>query len=487
MSLKEKTAYIEKLRATSAHDTFIVAGQLQEDNVDPIDSWTLFQWMQKNGIPSKYIVKENDSFYDKTVKGRITKDIIVLKDLNAGISLLDHPDIWARACAFIVEWDLGGTEVDRWLYLLEDCRYVFLQHGIVGRTYCSTVMYPCHDIFNDVNVSSQKEKELIEQGSYYNRCFIAGLPRFSLFDKTNNTGTDETKTVFVMFTWRQRLSDKPSTLQDSLYWQQIKKLLCDKNIKRLQSKKIKIVAALHHSLIKNIKSSLTLNPQLEFVSQDKISYWTNHADAMVTDFSSASFDFLFQNKPVIYWIPDKNDDSYEKNGHDMEKIQNAIKCQKDFFNIIDSAEDVVRKLEDYAERKFILEKEHREKAGIWFKYRDDFSLRIYQNIKQRLADEKFYTRPMKTVLNNVKEQLQETLRINAEYNNIIKEERTAHKYFERREAEANERVKTLETRIQELDALRRKEIRRMRRKRNIFIYLTAALLITNIAYIILHH
>ncbi len=457
-------SHIENLREHCEHDTFIVAGQLQEDNIDPIDSWTLFIWFQEHNIPSKYILKENDYFYINTVKDHYTKDIIVIKELNDGFALLDYPEIWAKACAFIVEWDLGGTEVDRWLFQLTDCRYVFLQHGIIGVTYNNTVLYPCHNIYNDVNVSSQKEKDIIEQGYDYGRCFIAGLPRFSLLSKNKKKTSQGTRYVLVMFTWRDTFVKNTSLLNDSAYLHGLETLFSDANTKRLKEKGIKLVAAVHHSLIKKVQNNNNTINGIHFIKQEEISQWIQKTDAMVTDFSSASFDFLYQEKPVIYWIPDKEESIYKGNKHDSERISNAIKLRYNFYNTVDNAEEVINSLIKYADKDFALSEEEKEKAAQWFLYNGNQPEHIYHNICERLVLERYYSQHTQVKLSITKENLQKEKEKNKELSIALTDERQAHLYFEEREKNALEEIKRLENDIYNIEKRSSRKITNLRKK-----------------------
>ena len=63
MTTYEKFKQIESLRLNCKHDLYVIAGQLSESNIAPVDSWTFFKWLQEHGIPSVYILKKEDYFY----------------------------------------------------------------------------------------------------------------------------------------------------------------------------------------------------------------------------------------------------------------------------------------------------------------------------------------------------------------------------------------------------------------------------------------
>ncbi|MBQ4521248.1 MAG: CDP-glycerol glycerophosphotransferase family protein [Bacteroidaceae bacterium] len=384
MTLNDKFERIEELRLNSVHDLYLVAGQLQVSNIFPIDSWTFFMWLQKQGVPSKYILKKEDSFYDEVAN---FKDVIAIDSFNKGYELLELEELWARACAFVVEWDLGGTEVDYWLHDLPDCRYVFLQHGVIGTCITDLLLYPCKHIYNDINVSSEREKMLINAESSSKKCFIGGLPRFEFLKKGSDVINTSEKVIFIMFTWRNIFSKEPKNIFNSRYWEGLKSLLSHEIVLAYQKNGVKFVVALHHSLFNNIET-LQKPFNIDFIEQKEISRWIRDADMFITDFSSASFDFLYQHKPVIYWIPDKDDSLYEEGGLDRLKIDSALEHRRMFFNLAETLDDVIKYLQIYINNSFYLEDSKREIADSWFDYRKNFSQRIFLHIEERLVMER---------------------------------------------------------------------------------------------------
>ena len=381
MTTYEKFKQIESLRLSSKHDLYVIAGQLSESNIDPIDSWTFFKWLQEHGIPSVYILKKEDHFYKEAQNH---KDVIALDTYTwGGYELLSLTEVWARACAFVVEWDLGGGEVDAWLKRLPDCRYVFLQHGVIGTCIRDILLYPCRNIYNDVNVFSLKEKKVIEGEPATHRCFIAGLPRFDAYRPT--PGKKE-KTVFIMFTWRAFFSENIDKLQDSTYWQAIKSISSHPTVAAAQKSGIKFVMALHHSLVRNANEATDFNG-ISFVEQREIQKWIRQADAFITDFSSVAHDFMFQNKPVIFFLPDKDDPIYEQSS-DRAKLDSAAERRKEYFNCTDNIEDTMALLQKYIDNGFTLEPENIKISETYFCNRENLSQHVYECIEERLTAER---------------------------------------------------------------------------------------------------
>lgn len=377
---------IEFLRLFSKHDTYLVAGQINLKSLDPIDSWTFFRWLQDHNIPSRYLIAADAEFYLNCIHGKGYKDIIVLPADASSSQILHYLDCWRHARAFVVEWNMLNNTLDYWLKHLHGMRYVLLQHGIIG-AHTSNILTKGLLPFNDINVSSLKEKQIVESipGVKPDTCFVAGLPRFEfLHNESDNTSTQ--KTLFVMFTWRNFPKGMSfDEIQQTYFWKGINALISDENIERFRRQNIRIVMALHHSLLSSVPN-LQSHPNVIIAGQKDIKYWITHADGFLTDFSSVIFDFLFIDKPVILWIPDLCDPTLDPNDVGYgNKVLSAIERRKEFFNTVDSLEEAMLLVEHYATNGFVLETEKRQAAQQWFAHRSDFSQKVYEAIEQRLV------------------------------------------------------------------------------------------------------
>ena len=268
-------------------------------------------------------------------------------------------------------------------------RYVFLQHGITGTCFTAVHAYPFREVFNDANTSSERERILVSGGDedVYKRTFLAGFPRYDLFNRSTSDDTSPQRTVLVMLTWRMGLSQNEKKLRRSSYWNGIQALLSPENIQRLEREHIRVLFAPHHSMYEHLQN-WPITSGVNVIPQDKISYWIRHAQALITDFSSVSFDFLFQHKPVIYWIPDEEiRNEKDANAQDREKIASALSLQQNFFNIVKSPQEAVAMLLDYAGRDFVLEREKCNIAESYFAYESDFCRHVYDAVEERCCQE----------------------------------------------------------------------------------------------------
>ena len=385
--IRPRLRSIERARRDVMADTYVVTGQLNSCTNEAIDSMTFFEWLQNHGVPSKYVVWKKHPLYEKLMRGRYAKDVVGLKGNGVDdFEILKHREMFVRCRAFVQETAFLPHALQTWLRDLPGCRYVFLGHGPCG---IATVARRFFARFNDFNATSMREKLLVDEDLSrlirhpMSISFIGGMARYDKLRDESDRASGEF-IVFVMFTWRDYFGDDIDKLKRSMYWQRIMELLSKTSRDRLAGKRIRLVVSLHHHLV-NHMGAIDLGDGITLASTTEISYWIRHAHACVTDFSSVSFDFMFQHKPTLYWITDKDDPTL--NPRDVNgggKVCLAVSLQKNFYNICNSCEEVLRMLEAYASTGFALEPEKCSIADTYFAYRTDFCRHIYEEIEKRL-------------------------------------------------------------------------------------------------------
>lgn len=393
---------IEKRRLYEEQDLYLVAGQLQETNVDPIDSWTLFVWLQDHNIPSKYILKCSDVFYGRAKTTKYFNDVVVIDDYRMGYGLLENTDIWIRACAFIVEWDLGDWDLNKWIRDLPNCRYVFLQHGITGNYISDIHIDVFTNHYNDINVFSAKERNFILENTSFDvakKCFVGGLPRYDAYTPFKHENAKGVRTLFVMLTWRNSLDSREKII-DSDYWKGLCSFLSANNIEKLRKKNLNVVVSLHHSLQKVMGKTLAVS-NVSLINQDMIAYWLKNADAFLTDFSSASFDTMFMRKPTIFWIPDAKDERRE------EKVRSVLLNRKQFCNYAENMEDVLGLIDFYIANDFVLESEKYSIMDKWFDVKCNISQNVYEQIRKKCDNDKSYIKRFKNEIIEQRDKIEE--------------------------------------------------------------------------------
>lgn len=107
-------------------------------------------------------------------------------------------------------------------------------------------------------------------------------------------------------TWRDELSSvKPDKFVKSTYYKKLMELLNDNCLKSTLSKYgYTIEACLHHKMSLFLNETINEAPfKVHDMNKVNVQELLINSDIMITDFSSAVFDMVYQNKPVIfYWF-----------------------------------------------------------------------------------------------------------------------------------------------------------------------------------------
>lgn len=364
-------------------DLIIVAGQLNSTSNEPIDSWTFFRWLQDHGVPSRYVVWRKHVMIGKMREDNGLKDVILLS--GNGVDNYEFikkcRDVLPRVRAVVMENMALNQLTWRFFHMLDDCAYIFLQHGPTfwkmaqnnARTF---------SMANYINVASEAEKVFLKQyvTAHWDTgrepgYIIAGLPRWDLLK--DESGAEREKVVFYMPTWRAMFNSGMDVMAKSAYFAGVRSLVSEENMARLKRRNLRLVMAAHHHLVNHVKG-LDFELPIELVKTSEISYWIRHASICVTDYSSVCFDFLFLDKPCVFWTPDRHDGLLEGNGY--AEVVFAEHQGVNMFNRVRSVEDVIEMIEKYADSGFTLEPEKRAIADRFFAYRANVCQHLYDQI-----------------------------------------------------------------------------------------------------------
>ena len=250
--------------------------------------------------------------------------------------------------------------LDNLFYNIEYINYIVLGHGIQyfkeflysdyrSFTKYDKIILPPSDIF--IKIAKKygwKERNIIKM------C----LPRY---DKYNNdfllpSNIQKNNSIFLMFTWRG-IKEKKNI--SHLYFNNIFKILTNKELnKALIDNNISLYFTYHHSLKKKFKMNLKYYPNIIQVNQNRISELLKNSKLLITDFSSIVFDFIYQNKPFILYIPDLEEpflqDIYINQYYDIiNGLKNgSIYFENKYFKITEAIKTIII----YINNNFTLEK-----------------------------------------------------------------------------------------------------------------------------------
>ncbi len=259
----------------------------------------------------------------------------------------------------------------------------FLQHGVIaGKRKSLDNLYGTHvrkfDLFF---VSSAREKEIVMSGLGYPEedIRITGLARW---DRFKHVADEEKKNILIIPTWRKYLElvdDK--TFRKSDFFSCWNLLLTNERLNKfLEKNDIDIVFTLHAAL-RRFVSFFNENENIHLSDIENIQEHICQCSMMITDFSSISFDSLYQGKPVVYFQFDRYIDEFN---YDNQEFDFASELPGP---ICMNVGEVVESIISYAEKDFILEPIYEKRSKRFFDYHDFNNChRIFRNISQKIND-----------------------------------------------------------------------------------------------------
>lgn len=253
---------------------------------------------------------------------------------------------------------------------------IFLQHGITINK-CDSLLYKKTHFRYIISTTKTEYDYLIKEYSYpKNKVLLTGLARF---DNLTNKNINK-KQIVIMPSWRNYLNNKKDNInfkETSYYINWIKILTDSKLIKEITEKDITIYFYVHPNMEKYIKNFKSKTENIKIVNSKKIDIQDlfNESSLMITDYSSVSMDFLYLNKPVIYFQFD--------NDIVREKQYKPGYYKYDFGYNYKDYKKVISKTIEYIDNEFKLEEKYQNKINEFFTIRDSSNCdRIYKEIKE---------------------------------------------------------------------------------------------------------
>ncbi|MBR5154392.1 MAG: CDP-glycerol glycerophosphotransferase family protein [Alphaproteobacteria bacterium] len=358
-------------------DSYILFDCLYDKNAESIDAYSLFLYMKQNNLPVYYVLLKDNPLYQKLKNDNELDNVIVIENYSKrdGENFLKAiKDVLPRTKAIISSF---GTEsiIDKYFHSLKYLKYIFIQHGQVF--FKQSVMYSGYLFpkkFPYILASSDIERAIFRKYGWEDKNILkAGLPRWDLLKDKEHL--DE-KSILIMFTWRLTT---PRLFAKSLFLKRFSSLLNNKEFNDfLLKNNIKIYLAHHHAFKTNSNININIDlPNIEIVDMNNISHYIKKSSLLITDLSSVSFDFMFQNKPVIFYGLDRGDILLEKNQYNDLEILKQI--EKTFPNIVFEEKELIELVKQYVNNGFMLEEKDIQIYDKFFFTK--------KNIRQQLLDE----------------------------------------------------------------------------------------------------
>lgn len=271
--------------------------------------------------------------------------------------------------------------------ILSQEKFVFLQHGVTQNDVSDWLRRYNKNFYGLVACGFPEYQSFLRANySYDEKCvWLVGFPRF---DRRYH---DEKRCITIMPTWRMYLmqaADKATGLRelqpeffDSAYFLFYHGLLTNEKLLAATKRLNYRLRLFIHPNLQHHVSVLGTDPSIEILGQD-ISYNEiyAHSDLVVTDYSSAVFDFVYLCKPLIYCQFDKEEffagDHVCKTGY--------FDYERDGFGEVEyDVEGTVDRIIEYMENGCQLKDKYRERIDNFFAFNDQNNCqRVYEKIME---------------------------------------------------------------------------------------------------------
>lgn len=351
-----------------------------DDNGEAFYRYALAQ--KNEEVDLYYVIKKESSDYERLI--------------SYGGNVVDYRSKEHLKLRLIADYVISsemsdGLFIDEQIYLrdiLNQTRYVFLQHGIINADFSGDDIGKHIRNYAGFVTSAKREYQYMLSKKFFyneNEVWMTGLPRYDhLYDDTK-------KVITVMPTWRRDLcyfcydvytrKDRwllKDSYEDSSYFRFYNQLMQHQGLIETAREYGYELQFLPHPLFL---------PYVELFEAD--SYWNVlHYDVIyrdvfaesaliVTDYSSAVFDFSYLKKPVIYSQFDREafwvGHTYKKGYFDYE--------QDGFGEVEETLEGTVDRMIEYMKQGCCLKEQYRERIERFFAYSDrNNAKRVYDRI-----------------------------------------------------------------------------------------------------------
>ena len=262
-------------------------------------------------------------------------------------------------------------------------KFVFLQHGVTKDDISGWLNKFSKNICGFVVAAYPEEKSMFEYDYFYSPENV-WLTGFARFDRLYH---DEKKYITLMPTWRSYLMDGydvktgvwniSHNFKYSEYFRFYNSLINDERLlSACESHGYTLAFLPHPNIIPHI-SVFDKDPRVKFFSlSDEYKDVYAQSNLVLTDYSSAVFDFAYMRKPVVYAQFDK--DSFFAGEHVYTK--GYFDYERDGFGeVAYNYEQTVKTLISYIENDCALTEEYKKRTDSFFAFND-------KNNCQRIID-----------------------------------------------------------------------------------------------------
>lgn len=335
----------------------------------------------KDGVRRYYVVNSLKNA-DKLFTPEQRKNLLLFRSFRHKILFINASKILTSFNSATIISPHGDKPL-KWYYDLIDMDIIYLQHGVLHASLPFMYAKEKSNVDKVVISSDFERKNFCENYRFKEEDLLySGMPRLDTIDVT----TPAKKKILFSPSWRKNLIgeyiDNKRALNvdkflDSPFYKEINKFLNSKELTDILEKHDLTLDFKNHPIFSEYDSYIKVdNPRIN-VTQEGI----NMQDylVMITDYSSVVFDFVYLNRPIIYFVPDY-DEFRAGLTHGYSKLD--LPLEEGFGEITLNADELLTSLKKLIENSFEAEPVYKKRTEEFFAQRDtNHRDRLYELIK----------------------------------------------------------------------------------------------------------
>ena len=324
---------------------------------------------KKDGIKRFYIVDGKlDIGKNFSIKQR--KHLVKFKSLKHKILFLNCSKILTSFNSISIISPFDAVPL-KWYSDLTDYEVVYLQHGILHARL--PLLYTKEKANADkIVISSEFEKKNFTSIYHFSQddLIMSGMPRFDDIDTRKKA---KNKILFSP-SWRQNLIGEyinnkrelnVEAFLKSSFYNEINRFLNSDELNSLLEKYDLELDYKNHPIFRDYDYLFSSKSKRVHITQDKGDF--QDYLAMITDYSSIVFDFVYINRPVLYFVPDLEQ---FKAGITHSYSYLDLPLEEGFGDIAVNCEELIKNLSELAFNKFIPNEVYSKRMNDFFSSRD---------------------------------------------------------------------------------------------------------------------
>lgn len=331
------------------------------------DAFPIFKEMIKEKLPVHYLTESSDIYSQYCSQINKCQTILLVNNQNYTINgdfLEKYLTLFLKLKQVISGSGIYFDYINNLFFDIEYITLISVTHGVCYFKYFLYEENRCYGTKRIDKVLIPPSEKILSFAINYgwnSRDIIKlNLPKWDKYNERNNSkynlnNTSSHNSILIMFTWREVIKNRQIS---SHYFKNILNLILNKALnEELKKYNTIIYFALHYYIYSKYKYRFEDLEYIQCIKVNNIIEYIEKSNLFITDFSSIVFDFIYQKKPYIIYIPDCNDyllnKKYKKNYYELiQSMKNdTIRFENKFFNI-DSA---INKILFYLSNNFKLD------------------------------------------------------------------------------------------------------------------------------------